>query len=380
MLFKFRPRPCLRDISPYIPGKSIASVEREFGIKRVVKIASNENPLGPSPKAVKAFMEAAKDLAIYPEGSSPDLRRAIARHHGWKEPGIIIGNGSDEIIRLVCEAFIDPGDQVVLSQHAFLRFKQQALLMGAKIREAPMKNWTHDLDAMARAAYPAAKVVFIASPNNPTGTYNTRAQLRRFLSRAPKSAVVVLDEAYCHFAGAAEDYPRSIPDLLADNPNLIVLRTLSKAHGLAGLRLGYGAAWPEMIEWLDRIRMPFNVNSPAQKAAVAALKDEAFVAQSAALVRREMPKLVRSLGKCGFRVEGGNAANFVFARSPVPGAVLFRSLLRRGVIIRPLDEYGLTDYVRISVGSQAQNRALVSALKNVLDGGTPDDAAEALSR
>jgi len=368
MALEIKPRPCLGRIAAYVPGKSIASVEREFGLKRVVKLASNENPLGPSPKALNEFRKSAAKMFLYPEGRSPELREAVARFHDWDAAGVIVGNGSDEIIRLVCEAFLDPGDGAVFSQYAFLRFKQQALLMGAELREIPMKNWTHDLKAMAAGAQSGAKVAFIASPNNPTGTYNTEAELLEFLRSVPPSVVIILDEAYCQFAAARGDYPESLPDLVRRHPNLVVLRTLSKAYGLAGLRLGYGVGHPELIGWLDKIRMPFNVNLPAQKAAIAALADQAFVARSVALVRREGEKLARSLGDCGLDVVGASAANFLFVRSPLPGAVLFEALLRHGVIVRPLDEYGLSHHVRVSIGNSAQNRTLVSAVKKVLRG------------
>ncbi len=367
MALEIRPRPCLSRIAAYVPGKSIASVEREYGLKRVIKLASNENPLGPSPKALKEFRKSAAKAFLYPEGRSPELREAVAKLHGWSAAGVIVGNGSDEIIRLVCEAFLDPGDGAVFSQYAFLRFKQQALLMGAELREVPMKDWKHDLKAMAAAAQSGAKVAFVASPNNPTGTYSTEAEISEFLRAVPSSVVVILDEAYCQFAAALGDYPESLPGLVRRHPNLIVLRTLSKAYGLAGLRLGYGVGHPELIGWLDRIRMPFNVNLPAQKAALAALEDKAFVAKSVALARREGAKLARALNGCGLDVVGESAANFLFARSPIPGAELFESLLRLGVIVRPLGEYGLAHHVRVSIGNAAQNKALVSAVKIVLE-------------
>ena len=365
MSFSISPRRALRDIFPYQPGKSIASVQRELGLKSVVKLASNENPLGPSPRALAAYRKAEKASALYPEGASPELRRALARFHGLEDESIIVGNGSDEIIRLLCEAFLDPEDEVVVSQYAFIRFKQQAAMMGARVIEVPMTDWTHDLPLMARAASPRTKLVFVANPNNPTGTYNTAEEVSALLAAVPKTALVVLDEAYFQYAESIDGYPSSLPDLVREHENLVVMRTFSKAYGLAGLRVGYGAADPELVGWLDRIRMPFNVSLPAQRACVEALKDSAFVKRTVALNETQRAVVARALGDLGFGV-GDSATNFVFARSPVPGRELFKALLKQGVIIRSLDEYGLTGHVRVSVGSPAQNKTLIKALGKVL--------------
>ncbi len=359
------PRRALRDVFPYMPGKSIASVQRELGLKNVVKLASNENPLGPAPRAMAAYRKAEKLVALYPEGASPELRLALARHHKIEPESVIAGSGSDEIIRLLCEAFLETEDEVVVSQHGFIRFKQQAAMMGARVIEVPMTDWTHDLELMAKAASPRTKLVFVANPNNPTGTFNTAEEIDALLAAVPKTALVVLDEAYWHYAHAVPGYPKSLPDLVRAHENLVVLRTFSKAYGLAGLRVGYGAGDPELIGWLDRIRMPFNVSLPAQLACVEALKDSAFVRRSVALNETQRGFVVRALGDMGFGV-GESATNFVFARSPIPGRELFKTLLRQGVIIRPLDEYGLPHHVRVSIGTPAQNKTLLKGLAQVL--------------
>ena len=359
------PRRSLRDVFPYQPGKSIASVQRGLGLKSVVKLASNENPLGASPRAMAAYRKAEKFCGLYPEGMSPELREALARFHRVEPESIIVGNGSDEIIRLLCEAFVDPEDEVVVSQYAFIRFKQQASMMGARVIEVPMTDWTHDLTLMAQAASPRTKLVFVANPNNPTGTYNTQEELEGLLAAVPKTALVVLDEAYFQYAASIPGYPRSLPDLVRKHDNLVVIRTFSKAYGLAGLRVGYAVADPELTGWLDRIRMPFNVNLPAQRACLEAIKDAAFVKRAVAGNDSQRVVVARVLGEMGFGV-GDSATNFIFARSPLPGRELFKALLRQGVIIRPLDEYGLPHYVRVSVGTAAQNRALFSALKKVI--------------
>ncbi|MBI3289504.1 MAG: histidinol-phosphate transaminase [Elusimicrobia bacterium] len=359
------PRRALREVFPYQPGKSIASVQRELGLSSVVKLASNENPLGCAPRAMAAYRKAEKMNSLYPEGSSPELRAGLARFHKVELESVIVGNGSDEIIRLLCEAFVDPEDEVVVSQHGFIRFKQQAAMMGARVIEVPMTDWTHDLPLMAKSTSPRTKLVFVANPNNPTGTYNTSAEVEQLLASVPKTALVVLDEAYWQYAAAIPGYPKSLPDLVRQHDNLVVLRTFSKAYGLAGLRVGYGVADAELVGWLDRIRMPFNVNLPAQHACLEALKEGAFVKRVVALNDIQRAAVARTLGELGFGV-GESATNFVFARSPVPGRELFKSLLRQGVIVRPLDEYGLPNHVRISIGTAAQNKTLFSALKQVL--------------
>ncbi|MFI5347978.1 MAG: histidinol-phosphate transaminase [Elusimicrobiota bacterium] len=365
MSFSIPPRRALRDVFPYQPGKSVASVQRELGLKHVVKLASNENPLGPAPRAMAAYRKAEKSCALYPEGASPELRAALARHHELEPESVIVGSGSDEIIRLLCEAFVDPEDEVVVSQYGFIRFKQQAAMMGARVIEVPMTDWTHDLELMAKAASPRTKLIFVANPNNPTGTYNTAEEFEAFLAAVPKTALVALDEAYWHYAQSIPGYPRSLPDLVRAHGNLVVLRTFSKAYGLAGLRVGYGVGDPELIGWLDRIRMPFNVSLPAQLACVEALKDSAFVKRTVALNDAQRGLVARALADMGFGA-GESATNFVFARSPLPGRELFKSLLRQGVIIRPLDEYGLPQHVRISIGTPAQNKTLIKALASVL--------------
>ncbi len=366
MTIESQPRRAIRNVSPYLPGKSIASVQRELGLRRVVKLASNENPLGPSPKALAAFRRAAPDLMLYPEGSSPELRIGVAKAHKLDPDQVLIGNGSDELIRLLCEAFLEPDDEVVVSQYAFIRFKQQSAMMGARLIEVPMVDWTHDLETMGRASSAATKIVFIANPNNPTGTYNSHDEVAALLAKVSPETLVVLDEAYYHYACELPDYARSVPDLLKRHHNLVVLRTFSKAYGLAGLRVGYAMADPELVGWLDRIRMPFNVSLPAQRACVEGLKDQAFVRRSVGLNSDSREALSGDLRHMGFGVID-SATNFLFLQSPVPGRELFRSLLRQGVIVRPLEEYGLPRWVRITVGTPAQNKVLLTALRTVLE-------------
>jgi histidinol-phosphate aminotransferase len=359
-------RRALTYVTPYIPGKPIAEVQRELGIKNVVKLASNENPLGASPKAMRAYRAAEKDAWLYPEGTSPLLRRALEKHHRLPAGSIVVGNGSDEVMRLLCELLLESGDEAVCSETGFIRFRQSSALMGARVVRVPERDYHHDLRAMAEAVGPRTKLLFIASPNNPTGSYSTADEVEKLLAAVPRRVIVILDEAYYHFARSKPDYPESLPGLAEKHPNLVVLRTFSKAHGLAGLRVGYGAAHPALVSWIDRIRMPFNVALPSQAAAEAALGDDGFVKRSVALVEKERARLFRALFDCGLQVWPSSANFLMAAHHRLAGRELFERLLRKGVIIRPLGEYGLEHHVRISVGSAEQNNVLLDALPKAL--------------
>lgn len=360
-------RSCVRTVTPYFPGKPIAEVQRELGLKKVIKLASNENPLGPSPRALASIKKELGQTNLYPEGASPLLRQALAKLHGVPASHVLVGNGSDEIIRLLCEAFLSPEDDVIASQYGFIRFKQQAALMGARVIEVPMADWRADTETMARTVSARTKMVFVASPNNPTGTYNSSEEIESLLKALPPTTLLALDEAYYHYAADQADYHDSIPDFVQEHPNLIVLRTFSKAYGLAGLRVGYGVGDAELIGWLDRIRMPFNVGLLSQRAAIEALKDVAWLKKGIQVNNRLRDEMSSTLREMGFGVVD-SAANFVFLKTPVPGRTLFKKLLKSGVIVRPLDEYGLTNHVRISVGTAAENRLLFTALKAAMNG------------
>jgi histidinol-phosphate aminotransferase len=360
------PRRSLRHCTPYLPGKSIASVQRELGLKSVIKLASNENALGPSPKAMAEYKKTAPKCALYPEGASPELRKAIAKYHNVDESSVIVGNGSDELIRLLCEAFVEEEDEVIVSQYGFIRFRQQATMMGGRVIEIPAVDWTYDLETLGKTASVRTKLIFIANPNNPTATFNSEEDVLKLLKAVPSSTLVVLDEAYCQFASEWNDYPKETPSWIEKYPNLVILRTFSKAYGLAGLRVGYALADPELVGWLDRIRMPFNVNLPAQLACAEALKDTAFIKKSVAMISDCREPLAQSLRSLGFGVQD-SATNFLFVRSPIPGRECFKALLKLGVIVRPLEEYGLPGHLRVTIGTPAQNKALLAALKQVLE-------------
>ncbi|MBI5239289.1 MAG: histidinol-phosphate transaminase [Elusimicrobia bacterium] len=358
------PKRTLRDVTPFFPEQPNEQIRRELGLKEIVRLCSNESPLGPSPKALAAYRAAADSLCRYPDGGSPGLCAGLARHHKLSPENILVGSGSDELIRMVCEAFLDPEDEVIVSQHGFVRFRQQAAMTGTRIIEIPMSDWTHDLETMGRAANPRTKILFVANPNNPTGTYSTASELRDFLQAVPATALVVMDEAFHDFAVKNDDYPVTVPGLVRKHPNLLVLRTFSQAYGLAGLRVGYAAGDPEVLGWLDRIRLPFNVNLPAQRACLAALADRAFLARSVAATIKNRERLAANLREMGFGVLD-SATNFLFVHSRIRGRALSRALFKRGIVIHPLDEYGLADHVRISVGTPEQNASLLKALKAI---------------
>ncbi len=357
--------PNVASLTPYVPGKPIEEVERELGISGVAKLASNENALGPSPLALAAAREAAGRAHLYPDGSAYLLRQALAAKLGVAFEEVFVGNGSNELIELVVRTFTCPGEEVLTSAGSFVAYRLAAQAHGRAFVEAPMKARFHyDLSALRARLGPATKVVFLANPDNPTGTWLTAAELTPFLEAVPPATLVVLDEAYVEFVDAP-----GFPDSLALRrrfPNLIVLRTFSKIYGLAGLRLGYGVARAELVGFLDRVRAPFNTSLVAQAAGVAALADEAHVARSRALVREERPFLAAGLAALGATVVPSQG-NFLLVDLPgTDGAQVFQALLREGVVVRPVAGYGFPTCQRITVGLHGENQRLLAALGKVL--------------
>jgi histidinol-phosphate aminotransferase len=365
-------RPQCKGFEPYLPGRSIESVRRERGLKQLYKLASNENALGPSPKALKAVAKVGKSILRYPDGASTALRQALAKKHGVQAERVIIGAGSDELIELLGKTFLNPGDSIVVSEHAFIRYAMAGELMGAAVRSVPMRRMTHDLPAMAEAIRPDTKIVFIANPNNPTGTYNTQQELETLLQfterlqQRGQTVLVVVDEAYYEFASALE---RNYPDTIAlqrKYSNLIVLRTFSKVYALAGLRVGYGFADPGVITALDRVRPPFNVSTVGQAAAEASLGDRNQVSKGIRLVRDGRKQLLPPLAQMGLGVIP-SLGNFVLMDvSPRRGKDVFEALLDRGVIVRAMDEYGFPQHIRVTYGLPVENRLFLKALKEVI--------------
>lgn len=351
------------ELVPYFPGKPIEEVQRELGIEDPVKLASNENPLGPSPAAVAALATASKSLHRYPDAAARRLKDRLARLHGVSTAEIILGSGSHEIIELAVRTFIGAGEEGVLSAQTFVAYERALQATGAVIRTVPLVGVRQDLPGLARATGPKAKVLFLANPNNPTGEGIGLSDIARLLSALPPTVVPVFDEAYADYARAPAF--GSALELRDRHPNVLVLRTFSKIHGLAGLRVGYGIGPVPVIELLERVRMPFNVSSAAQAAALASLEDEAHVASSRALVREQEPRVRRALEELGLDV-APSEANFLLVDIRRDAALAFEALLRHGVIVRPMGPYGFPMHLRVTIGLPGENDRFLAALREVL--------------
>jgi histidinol-phosphate aminotransferase len=354
----------IRAIAPYQPGKPTSELERELGISDIVKLASNENPLGCSPKATAAMAEALKTIALYPDGNGFELKSALSRRYRVPAERMVLGNGSNDMLELAARAFLTVGDNAVYSAHAFAVYPLAIQAVGATGIKVPAVNFGHDLTAMLQAVMARrAKLVFIANPNNPTGTFLSAGDLLAFLRAVPSDVLVVLDEAYneylppeCHYDSVA---------WLTEFPNLIVSRTFSKAYGLAGLRVGYAFAHAEVADMMNRVRQPFNVNSVALAAAAAALEDEAFVRQTYELNRRGMAQITAGLEKLGLEYIP-SYGNFICFRVG-DGLKFYRRLLELGVIVRPVANYEMAEYLRVSIGTERENAKFLSALQQAIE-------------
>ncbi|TVO59213.1 histidinol-phosphate transaminase [Denitromonas ohlonensis] len=354
----------IRAISPYQPGKPISELAREMGLVEasIVKLASNENPLGISPMAKEAIARALLELARYPDGNGFALKAALSERTGVPMSGIVLGNGSNDVLELVARTFLTPGSEAVFSEHAFAVYPLATMAVGGKPVAVPAKDFGHDLDAMAAAVTDKTGVIFIANPNNPTGTFLPGPQIEAFLEKIPERVLVVLDEAYTEYLSDDDRYDAI--GWLARFPNLLVSRTFSKAYGLAGLRVGYGLAHPSVIDLLNRVRQPFNVNSLALAAATAALADEEFLAKSAALNRRGMAQLTDAFRAMSLEWIP-SWGNFVTVKVG-DGDAINRKLLAQGVIVRPIAGYGMPQWLRVSIGLPEENARFISALQQAL--------------
>jgi len=356
--------PWLASLVPYQPGKPIEEVEREYGIRDSIKLASNENPLGPSPRAVAAIARALNDTHRYPDGGGFYLKRALAEKLGVGADQVALGNGSNEILELVARTFLRPGEDAVMSEQAFVVYASVVQAAAGIARAVPLRDFTHDLDAIAAAVRKSTRLVFLGNPNNPTGTIYRRDAFERLLGRLPRDVVVVADDAYAEYVVDPE-YPRTLDYVGADRL-IVTLRTFSKIYGLAGLRIGYGIGPAEVIAALERIRQPFNVNSLAQIGALAALEDQEHVERSRRTNREGMQFLDDAFSRMGLaRVP--SQANFVLVHVG-DGAKVYEGLLRQGVIVRPMTGYGFPQHVRVTVGTAEENRRFVTALERVLRG------------
>lgn len=349
---------------PYPPGRPIEEVQRQFGLKDVVKLASNENPLGPSPKALAAIKKFAKESHLYPDGDAFYLREALAAKHHVKPEQIIFGAGSDDLNNFIMTAYAGTGRDVVVSRGSFIRYEQVAIISGASVKRVPFKNSRHDVPALLSAIGPKTGVLCIANPENPLGTMIGRKLVDQLVRGVPNSTFLLLDEAYYEFAADVPDYPNSL-QYLKKHDNAMVTRTFSKAYGLAGLRIGYGITTPEIVETLNRIRPPFNVTRLGQQAALAALEDEAHVRKTVTLTNEERAYYEKQCDRLGLEYIK-SYANFVCINVRRDGKAVFDALLRRGVIVRPLGGYSLPHHIRISIGLPRENKKCIAALETVL--------------
>jgi histidinol-phosphate aminotransferase len=363
--------PAVRTLAPYVIGKPISELERELKLTDIVKLASNENPLGPSPLAIAAMQQALADVWLYPDGNGHALKAALAQRHGVAPTQVTLGNGSNDLLVLLAEAFLTAQASAVYSQYAFAIYGIAVQATGAQGNVAaafpvghPMQ-FGHDLEAMLAAIDARTRLLYIANPNNPTGTWNTSIQLEQFLRSVPATVIVALDEAYYEYACRM-----GCPDgmkLLHAHPNLVVLRTFSKAHALAGVRVGYAISHPEIADMLNRVRQPFNVNIPALVGAEAAIGDATQVERAVRLVDQGLRQLQAALPPLGVKLYP-SAGNFVLADVGASGARVYEQLLQHGVIVRPVGGYGLPRCVRITIGTAAQNDRLIQALTAVMQG------------
>ncbi len=353
----------IRAIAPYQPGKPIAELERELGITGIVKLASNENPLGASPLAIAAARAALDEVSLYPDGNGYALKSALVQRYGVKIEQVFLGNGSNDLLELAARAFLTVGDKAVYSDHSFAVYPLATQAVGATGISVKANNFGHDLDAMRIAAVEqGAKIIFIANPNNPTGTFIPGEKLHAFLRALPAHILVVLDEAYNEYLPVENRY-NSVA-WLQEFPNLIISRTFSKAYGLASLRVGYALGNAVVMDMINRVRQPFNVNSMAQAAATAALGDEEFVKRTFELNQYGMVQLTQGLSSLGLSYipSYGNFVSF----HVVNAARIYRRLLEAGVIVRPVANYAMPDYLRVSIGLETENTKFLNALKKIL--------------
>jgi histidinol-phosphate aminotransferase len=359
-------RRAIADLVPYEPGKPVEEVQRELGLERVVKLASNEGPFPPFPAALAAIERAAPDLNRYPDGGCWALRAALAERHGVSFDEVIVGSGADGVIDLLSQAALEPGDEIVCGWPSFPSYVLDAAKLGATAVKVPLRDQTYDLDALLEAIGPKTKIVYVCHPNNPTGTANGRAELAAFLDRVPPHVLTVLDQAYFEYIDDP-DYMDCIGEEFAAGRRVIVLRTFSKIYGLAGLRVGYGIAPPDVVEATSKVRRAFDISAVAQAAALASLDDHEEIVRRRTENAAGRAQIEAGLRAHGFEPAGPSFGNFVYAEVG-DGRALFDQLLRRGVIVRPLAGFGAPSAIRVSVGTPEENEVFAEALGHVLSG------------
>ncbi len=358
-----KPNEFVKDLTPYVPGKPIEELERELGIRDAIKIASNENPIGPSPLALRAVSEALSKINRYPDGDAFYLKHKLAERLGVRPENLIFGNGSNEVIEIVARTFMKPGDEAVMGEFAFIVFPIVTQAVGGKAIISPMPRLTHDLRDMLSRITPRTRAVFIANPNNPTGTMVKRDELEWFVERVPEDIIVLVDEAYFDYVDDP-DYPNSL-DYHNIGKSIVTVRTFSKIYGLAGLRLGFGVSSEEIISYMNRVREPFNVNSLAQVGALAALDDREHVRMSKEINGKGLRYLTEELKRIDLPFTP-SFTNFILVdlgSDPIP---VYNALLREGVIVRPVGGYGLKTHLRVTVGLPEENERFIRAIRRVL--------------
>ncbi len=350
-------------VNPYQPGKPIEETKRQLGLKKVIKLASNENPWGPSPKAVSAVKKALGTVNRYPDAQGYYLKKRLAKFYGLSSGNFVLGNGSDELIDVVIKTFMEADENIVTSEGTFLEYEIIAQVNDRKVKKAPLRYFKYDLTAILRLVDKKTKLIFIANPNNPTGTYVTSAEVKEFISALPQEVVVVFDEAYDTFI-SVNDYPDSL-GYLRKKKNIIILKTFSKAYGLAGLRLGYAIAPLEIAAYLERIRQPFNVNLLAQVAGLAALEDKAFLKKTRQMTLSGKDFVYQELSRMGLGYVPSEA-NFILIDVGRDSQELFKACLKFGVIVREMSQYGLKNFIRLTIGTPKENRRFLRVLKKVI--------------
>lgn len=350
-------------LQPYVPGKPIEELQRQYGVRDVIKLASNESPIGPSQAAQAAIALATRDLTRYPDGNGYSLKLALSEKFQVDAKQITLGNGSNDVLELIARCFASPADEVMFAQHAFAVYSLVAQAIGAKLVEVPAIEYGHDLPAMQQAITAKTKLIFIANPNNPTGTYLPASEVYTFLKAVPDNVIVVLDEAYVEYG----DLDINSIDWLVEFPNLIICRTFSKAYGLAGLRVGFALSSPEIADLLNRLRQPFNVNHLAMCAAIAALGDEDYLQRAKQVNNEGMQQYINGFNAMGLNYIPSKA-NFICVDVKTNAAEIYEKLLQQGVIVRPVAGYGLPTHLRISIGLEHENQRCLQALANSLSG------------
>jgi len=352
------------NITPYIPGKPIEETQRQLGLKEVIKLASNENPFGVSPKAKEAIKRNLSKINRYPDGSGFYLKRKLARYLNVKPSNIVLGNGSDEIIDIIIKTFVEADENIITAKITFLEYEIISKVNGRRIITAPLRNFKYDLKAMRKKVNKKTKLVFISNPNNPTGTYVNKYELKDFMNDLPKNVLLVLDEAYDTFIDV-DDFPYGL-DYFSSR-NVIVLKTFSKAYGLAGLRIGYAIARPEFSSYMERVRQPFNANLLAQAAARAALDDKEFLSKTRKIILEGKHYLYDALTRLDLNYVP-SVANFILIDVGRDGRKIFRKMLKYGVIVRDMYQYGLKNFIRATIGMPKENKKFISVLKKVIGG------------